>query len=130
MKTLYFIFLFSLFVFYGCKKSENPEYSIIGKWYIDSVQLANTPIYWTIYKNAGENYYYDFRSDGKIYIYWINNLYDTIPNYDLVKPATGKSFIKFQPPYGTTVDTILNLTEHKLTLTSPQGGKSILYFTR
>lgn len=131
MKTLYFIFLFSILVFYSCKKSESPEYSIIGKWYIDSIQLANTPVYSTIYKNAGENYYYDFNADGKLYTYWLNNSFDTIPNYNWVKPATGNSYVKFPPLYGgTAADTILNLTEHKLTLTAPQGGKSIIYFTR
>ena len=135
MKINYFFFSFLVILFSSCKKSENSLPSIIGKWYIDSIQIGsnlttNNPNIWAIYRNTGENFYRDFNSDGKIYIYGANNSYDTIPNYELVRPVVGSSYIKYQPPNGTSTDTIIDLTDHRLILLSAQGSKSKLFFSK
>ena len=135
MKINYFFFSFLVILFSSCKKSENSFPSIIGKWYIDSIQIGsnlttNNPNIWAIYRNAGENFYHDFNSNGKIYLYGPNNSYDTIPNYDLVRPVVGSSYIKYQPPNGTSTDTIIDLTDHRLILLSAQGSKSKLFFSK
>jgi hypothetical protein len=118
-------------VIVSCKKGEVDISSLNGKWTVDSIQLGgytNTAneYFWTIYKNNGENYYYDFREGNDLYIYF-NGRYDTIPNYTIATAPSGKRYISY-PPY--TGDTIHSLSKTRLILISRQGGKSLVYFSK
>ena len=117
-KTLFAITL----LIFSCKKEEVDISSLNGKWTVDSVQLGgyiNTAneYFWTIYKNNGDNFYYDFRESDGLYIYF-NGRYDTIPSYTIGTVPNGKRYVS----YLYIIDTIASLSRSKLVLITPQGG--------
>ncbi len=120
-----------LTVLSACGKDPLTNSSVAGKWQVDSIGLKSTgsngiETTTTIYRNTGQNFYYDFRADGNLYLY-LNNVYDTLKSYQVVdgKP---RSFIKYQTPF--IIDSIVSISNNRLTLQNPQGNKSILYFSR
>jgi len=141
MQKLLWLFTILLTItFLCCKKTSNPEPSIVGNWSVDSIQqggnLLFDPTFTTIYRRySGFAYFWDFRQDGNIYVTY-GVTYDTIRNYSVVKSASGKDYLKSQPRLNYVysqsyqTDTILGLSSSKLILTSPVGGESIFYFSR
>ena len=127
--SLLVIFLALSLLLSFCKKSHEEQGSIMGKWLIDSVQVVGRPyneeVMVTIYRNAGENYYFDFRADS-VQIYWSSTNY--ITKYSLIKPSAGKTLLQFDQSYAA--DTVLKLTSRNMILTSRQGGRSLYFFSR
>ena len=130
MKRGYYTGLFFLvpLIFCFCKKNSDGTGSVLGKWIIDSVQVVGRPyneeIMVTIYRNAGENFYFDFRPDS-VQIYWSATSYVT--KYNLVQ-SSGKTLLQFDQSYAA--DTVLKLTPGNMILTSRQGGRSLYFFSK
>ena len=67
--TATFFIVSFLSIITSCQKTNNLQPSIIGKWTIDSIQDASIlrvdPTNATLYRNKGENYYWNFKNDGR-----------------------------------------------------------------
>ena len=128
----YLILIIVILILGSCGKTETNQPLIVGKWYFDSVQVkSGATAFSIIFVATGHDYSYDFRDNGKLYIHFINNSYDSTATYSITNQTKGLSYIKIssQLLYGNEIDSILKITSQSLILTSPKGGESLYYMT-
>ncbi len=132
MKRYFFYFLCSwLFclLLLSCKKTEKAADLLLGKWYIDSIQIrqnfGNGIIYITVNRFPSKIDYWDYRNDNKLYRFQ-RNYYDTLA-YAVQTDANGQQYVQYNV-YGA--DSIKLLTSTNLIFIDPQGSASKLFFTK